>query len=129
MSNKIIKIVLIILFLINIYLLYIISVLKKEIKLANNLSNYKSVTYLYALNNNKKSLKLLLQSDIVQLVHDYNDKDFNSNKILSNICKDWKSNIKPYVLKYILKNNHKNSSKYYNKVKNNIYKLDKKCKE
>jgi len=111
------------------YILYqTVLVPQKSEIIANNLCNYKSVTYQYALNNHKeKNLQKMFQSDLAQLVHDYDKEIFSSNKLLNTICDDWEKNIKPYISQYIQDNNTTISISFNQKILENMNLLDINC--
>ena len=93
------------------------------------LCNYKASPYLFSIQTNKsKILDKMLKYDLVQLVHDYNDEIFQKNKVLSNICKDWKKLIRKPIKEYLEKSKSKNIE-YFNQVSNHFDFLETKCRD
>ena len=101
----------------------------EDISLCNALSNEKAIIYTHLMGQNKyKVMKKMLVSDIVQLVHDYNKNTFERSRVLSSICNDWKSIVRPVVLNEIdSKKRTKQNFSYWETVKKNFYILDNNC--
>jgi len=106
-TNKIIFSILTLSVALNIYMTYKYVIQREDEVIQTSLCNYKSITALYAINSGKINiLKKMLKMDIVQLVHDYNKKIYQSSRLLNKICNDWHKYIKPYALDYIEDSNN-----------------------
>jgi hypothetical protein len=97
MFKKIIYVLLVLLVGSTIYLLIQNRLLTKKIYEIVAISNYNSLTYLYALDNNKSDkVKESLISNVEQFIKDYDKKIYLNNQLLKNICKD--INLIEYIL-------------------------------
>ena len=104
--------------------------IEKEIKICYALAGERSVVYTFALDNKRyNSMRKMLTSDILQIVYYYDKNLFSESKVLSSICKDWQSIIKPIVEKEIKsKKSLKINLNYWKKVQKNYLIIEKDCR-
>jgi len=89
MFNKIIYILLVLLFGISLFLLIQNKLLTERIYTITNICNYKSLPYLIGTENNKSlELREMFVADLNELIKNYNKNIYFKNSILKNICKD-----------------------------------------
>ena len=106
------------------------DIYNKDIQICNALNNDKAVVYTYLINNEKYiELKKILANDMIQLIHDYDKNLFKKSRVLSSICSDWRSIIKPSVLHEInLYNKVEKNNSYWTIVREKFNIIDEECK-
>ena len=100
----------------------------KEIKISNSICNLKSSAILFSINSKKDNVaKKILNADIVQLVHDYDETLFSDNYLLSSICIDWEKTLKNSVENYINNQEFTEGTDYLKHVEENYNILNNLC--
>jgi len=108
--------------------IYLFTKNSKEAKISNSICNLKSSIILFSLNSKKDNVaKQILNSDIVQLVHDYDETLFSDNYLLSSICIDWEKTLKNSVKDYINNQESTEVTDYFKHVEKNYNILKNLC--
>ena len=108
--------------------IYLFTKNSKEVKISNSICNLKSSIILFSINSKKDNVaKKILNADIVQLVHDYDETLFSDNYLLSSICIDWEKTLKNSVKDYINNQESTEVTDYFKHVEKNYNILNNLC--